>query len=147
MDREGEPGIAAHARYFSPSSAYPSSSSFSLTQLPTVDFDGVPINWRTSTTGGTAKNRPSVVDFGRQRAIEGEIDRRRSTEGEKWNKKKKRKRRKKKKKRRRIYFPRDVLARALSPPSPAGALRGEKDRGDVGGLVMTPSDPDAKLQI
>ncbi|RWW46322.1 hypothetical protein BHE74_00047765, partial [Ensete ventricosum] len=27
--------------------------------------------------GGSAKNRPSVVDFGRWRSIEGEIDRRR----------------------------------------------------------------------
>ncbi|RZS08785.1 hypothetical protein BHM03_00039803, partial [Ensete ventricosum] len=58
--------------------------------------------------GGTAKNRPSMVDFGRQRPIDGEIDRRRSIEGEKEKKKKKRKRRKKK--RRRTYFPRDILA-------------------------------------
>ncbi|RWW06482.1 hypothetical protein GW17_00030186 [Ensete ventricosum] len=50
------------------------------------------------------------------------IDRRRSIEGEKGKKKKKRKRRKKKKRRRRTYFPRDVLARAPSPPSPTGAF-------------------------
>ncbi|RZS13007.1 hypothetical protein BHM03_00044534 [Ensete ventricosum] len=53
--------------------------------------------------GGSVKNRPSAVDFGRQRSIEEEIDRRRSIEREidcrrsieeeKW---KKRKRKKKK---------------------------------------------------
>ncbi|RWV97090.1 hypothetical protein GW17_00040149, partial [Ensete ventricosum] len=32
--------------------------------------------------GGSAKNRPSAVDFGRRQPIEGEIDRRRSIEGE-----------------------------------------------------------------
>ncbi|RZR85633.1 hypothetical protein BHM03_00012651 [Ensete ventricosum] len=56
---------------------------------------------------------PSKID--RRRSIEGEIDCRRSIEGEKGKKKKKRKRRKKKKRRRRTYFPRNVLARALSP--------------------------------
>ncbi|RRT41065.1 hypothetical protein B296_00057336, partial [Ensete ventricosum] len=67
-------------------------------------------------------------------AVPPKIDRRRSIEGEK--KKKKRKRRKKKKRRRRTYFPRDILARASSPPSPAGNFSpavsscGEKDRGD-----------------
>ncbi|RRT55672.1 hypothetical protein B296_00048277 [Ensete ventricosum] len=74
-------------------------------------------------SGGTAKKGLSVVDFDCRWPIEGEIDRRnfgcrRSIEGEK-GKKKKRKRRKKK---RRTYFPRAVLARAPSPPSPAGAF-------------------------
>ncbi|RWW76707.1 hypothetical protein BHE74_00015180 [Ensete ventricosum] len=58
-----------------------------------------------------------MVDFDCQRPIKpikGEIDRRRSIEGEK-GKKKKRKRRKKKRRRRK---PRAVLARASSPPSP-----------------------------
>ncbi|RRT57663.1 hypothetical protein B296_00036185, partial [Ensete ventricosum] len=57
-------------------------------------------------SGGTAKNRPSAVDFGRQRPIE----------GEKGKKKKKRKRRKKR-------GEDTVLARALSPPSPVRRRR------------------------
>ncbi|RWW34512.1 hypothetical protein GW17_00000711 [Ensete ventricosum] len=56
-------------------------------------------------SGGSAKNRPSVVDFGRRRPIEEEIDCRRSIEEEE----------EKKKKRSGEY-----LARALS--SPAGRL-------------------------
>ncbi|RZS14788.1 hypothetical protein BHM03_00046526, partial [Ensete ventricosum] len=63
--------------------------------------------------GRYRQNRPSVVDFGHWRPIEGEIDRRWSIEGEK-GKKKKRKRRKKKKRRRRI--PCAVLARTPLPP-------------------------------
>ncbi|RRT46795.1 hypothetical protein B296_00054225 [Ensete ventricosum] len=39
------------------------------------------------------QNRPLMVDFGHRQSIEGEIDRRRSIEGEKGKKKKKRKRR------------------------------------------------------
>ncbi|RWV80024.1 hypothetical protein GW17_00058759, partial [Ensete ventricosum] len=73
------------------------------------------------------QNRQSAVDFGHQRSIEGEIDRRQSIEGEK-GKKKKRKRRKKKKKRRIIPCAvlactppagclRVVLVRTLSPPA------------------------------
>ncbi|RWW02418.1 hypothetical protein GW17_00034495 [Ensete ventricosum] len=61
--------------------------------------------------GGTAKNRPSTVDFNRRRPIEGEIDRQRLIEGE-GKKKKKRKRRKKEKRRKEII----PSARALSPP-------------------------------
>ncbi|RZR97275.1 hypothetical protein BHM03_00026424 [Ensete ventricosum] len=81
-------------------------------------------------TGRYCKNRLSTVDFDRWQPIEGEIDRRRSIEGEKGKKKNKRKRRKKKK-RRRTYFPCDVLAHESSPPSPAGAfspVRGETFR-------------------
>ncbi|RWV90858.1 hypothetical protein BHE74_00049043 [Ensete ventricosum] len=79
---------------------------------------------------GSAKNRPSTVDFGRRRPIEGEIDRRRSIEGEidhRWSierekgKKKKRKRRKKEKRRRTLPVRRRrscaVLAQASSPPA------------------------------
>ncbi|RWW56990.1 hypothetical protein BHE74_00036255 [Ensete ventricosum] len=104
--------------------------------------------------GGTAKNQPSAIDFGRRRSTEGESDHRRSIEGEKVKKKKKRKRRKKKR-RRRTYFPRDVLARAPSPPvgrpRTVAALaherffsrtrrwnispRGEKDRGDFASVT------------
>ncbi|RWW78402.1 hypothetical protein BHE74_00013375, partial [Ensete ventricosum] len=64
----------------------------------------------------------SVVDFSHQQSIDGEIDRRRSIEGEKGKKKKKRKRRKKKK---RIHtsFPRAVLARVPSPPTRRPRLR------------------------
>ncbi|RWW09616.1 hypothetical protein GW17_00026885 [Ensete ventricosum] len=61
------------------------------------------------TIGGYRQNRPSAIDFGRRRSIKGEIDRRRSIEGEK-GKKKKRKRRKNKKE-----VPHVVLARAPSP--------------------------------
>ncbi|RZS21561.1 hypothetical protein BHM03_00054215, partial [Ensete ventricosum] len=50
------------------------------------------------------QNRPSAIDFGRRRSIE----------GEKGKKKTKRKRRKKKRRRR---IPRAVLARTLSPPA------------------------------
>ncbi|RWW27194.1 hypothetical protein GW17_00008385 [Ensete ventricosum] len=39
------------------------------------------------------KNRPSAIDFNHRRSIEGEIDRRRSIEGEKGKKKKKKRRR------------------------------------------------------
>ncbi|RZS14848.1 hypothetical protein BHM03_00046597 [Ensete ventricosum] len=49
-------------------------------------------------SGSSAKNRPSAVDFGRRRSIEGEFNRRCSIEQEK-GKKKKRKRRKKEKRR------------------------------------------------
>ncbi|RWW33819.1 hypothetical protein GW17_00001451 [Ensete ventricosum] len=90
--------------------------------------------------GGTAKNRPSAVDFGRQRPIEGEIG---SIEREQ-GKKKKRKRRKKKRRKRK---PSVVIASAPSPPSAtrrrrASALarsparrqnvspRGEEDQGN-----------------
>ncbi|RWV97820.1 hypothetical protein GW17_00039368, partial [Ensete ventricosum] len=46
------------------------------------------------TTGRYVKNRPSTIDFGHPRLIEGEIDRRRSIEGDRRSeKKKKRKRR------------------------------------------------------
>ncbi|RWV80578.1 hypothetical protein GW17_00058125 [Ensete ventricosum] len=65
-------------------------------------------------TGWYHQNRPSAVDFGCWRSIEGEIDRRRSVEGEKGKKKKKRKRRKKKRRRR---IPRAVLACTPSPPA------------------------------
>ncbi|RRT59519.1 hypothetical protein B296_00023259 [Ensete ventricosum] len=65
-----------------------------------------------SLSGGTAKNRPSAIDFGRWRSIKGEIG---LIEGEK-GKKKKRKRRKKKRRRRK---PSVALARGSSPPSPA----------------------------
>ncbi|RWW79897.1 hypothetical protein BHE74_00011786 [Ensete ventricosum] len=60
--------------------------------------------------GCTAKNRPSTIDFGRQRPIEGEIDRRRSISavdgrlreksGRLREKKERRRRRRKKEKRR-----------------------------------------------
>ncbi|RWW16413.1 hypothetical protein GW17_00019703, partial [Ensete ventricosum] len=50
------------------------------------------------TTGRYVKNRPSAVDFGHLRLIEGEIDRRRSIEGDRRSEKKKK--RKKKKRRR-----------------------------------------------
>ncbi|RZS25206.1 hypothetical protein BHM03_00058370 [Ensete ventricosum] len=62
--------------------------------------------------GRYRQNRPSVVDFGRRRPIEGEIDRRRSIEV-----KEERRRGEEEKS---TFFPRVVLARALSPPSPAG---------------------------
>ncbi|RWW02498.1 hypothetical protein GW17_00034411 [Ensete ventricosum] len=65
--------------------------------------------------------RPSAVNFGCRWSIEGEIDRRRSIEGEKGKKKRKRKRRKKKKKRRRrkknASFSRVILARMSSSPA------------------------------
>ncbi|RWW16453.1 hypothetical protein GW17_00019666 [Ensete ventricosum] len=57
-----------------------------------------------SLSSGTAKNRSSAVDFGRQRPIEGEIE--------------KKKRRKRKKKKRRRRKPSAVLARV--PSSPVG---------------------------
>ncbi|RWW31247.1 hypothetical protein GW17_00004137, partial [Ensete ventricosum] len=58
------------------------------------------------------QNRPSVVNFGCRRSIEGEIDRRGSIEGEKGKKKNKRKRRKKKEEGRgeEEIIPRAVLA-------------------------------------
>ncbi|RZS03889.1 hypothetical protein BHM03_00034123 [Ensete ventricosum] len=72
-----------------------------------------------SLSGGSAKNRPSAIDFSRQRPIEGEIDRRQSIyreidrrrliEGEKG---KKRKRRKED-----YLFPRAILAGASSLPA------------------------------
>ncbi|RWV92982.1 hypothetical protein GW17_00044594 [Ensete ventricosum] len=46
------------------------------------------------------QNQPSTVDFGRRQLIEGEIDSRRSIEGEKRKKKKKKKKKKKRKRRR-----------------------------------------------
>ncbi|RWW47598.1 hypothetical protein BHE74_00046378, partial [Ensete ventricosum] len=70
---------------------------------------------RTAHIGRYHQNRPSAVDFGRRRSIEGEIDHCRLIEGEKGKKKKQRKRRKKKKRRRRI--PRAVPAREPSPPA------------------------------
>ncbi|RWV78153.1 hypothetical protein GW17_00060924 [Ensete ventricosum] len=98
----------------------------------------------------SAKNRPSMVDFGHRRSIEGEIDHRRLIKGEK-GKKKKRKRRKKEK--RSTYFPapfssvrrrrpRVASARAPLPSTGHGlffsrASRrnvspcGEKGRGDI----------------
>ncbi|RZS25917.1 hypothetical protein BHM03_00059196 [Ensete ventricosum] len=63
-----------------------------------------------SLAGGTTK-----ID--RRRLIEGEIDRWRSIEGEKGNKKKKRKRRKKKKRKRRKKKRRRHPFLALSPPA------------------------------
>ncbi|RWW45872.1 hypothetical protein BHE74_00048244, partial [Ensete ventricosum] len=62
------------------------------------------------------QNRPSAIDFGRRRSIE----------GEKGKKKTKRKRRKKKRRRR---IPRAVLARTLSPPaSDFSPARGERSK-------------------
>ncbi|RRT32893.1 hypothetical protein B296_00058438, partial [Ensete ventricosum] len=88
--------------------------------------------------GGTAKNRPSAVDFGRQQPIEGEIDCRQSIEGEigsiegEKGKKKKRKKRKKKRRRRK---PSVVAARGSPVFSPArgygtSPCTGRKDRGN-----------------
>ncbi|RRT44149.1 hypothetical protein B296_00054512, partial [Ensete ventricosum] len=92
---------------------------------------------------GTAKNRPSTINFGRRRSIEGEIE---SIEGEK-GKKKKRKRKKRREEENLV----PVLARARSWPSLTvrrrtvargsptartrarrrnASPRGEKDRGD-----------------
>ncbi|RZS17883.1 hypothetical protein BHM03_00050088 [Ensete ventricosum] len=69
--------------------------------------------------GGSVKNRPSTVDFGRRWPILKEIDRRRSIEEEKG--KKKRKRKKKKKRGRKNTSLAFVLARL--PSRPAGRLR------------------------
>ncbi|RZR99163.1 hypothetical protein BHM03_00028663 [Ensete ventricosum] len=60
--------------------------------------------------GGSVKNRPSAVDFGRRRPIEEEIDRRRSIEEEKGKKKRKRKKEKEEGKK-------EYLARAPSLPA------------------------------
>ncbi|RWW60929.1 hypothetical protein BHE74_00032039, partial [Ensete ventricosum] len=107
-------------------------------------------------SGGTAKNRSSVVDFGRWRLIEGEIDHWRSIEGEirsiEGEKGKKKKRKRKRKREEENLAP--VLARTPLSPSPAVrrraiacgssapvaartrvrrrnvSSRGEKDRGD-----------------
>ncbi|RWW10418.1 hypothetical protein BHE74_00022454 [Ensete ventricosum] len=69
-------------------------------------------------TGRYRQNRLSTIDFGRQRSIKGEIDRRRSIEGEK-GKKQKRKRRNKERRGRKktTSFPGAVLARTSSPPA------------------------------
>ncbi|RWW05402.1 hypothetical protein GW17_00031324 [Ensete ventricosum] len=95
--------------------------------------------------GGSAKNRPSTVDFGRRGSIEGEIDRGRSIEREKGKKKKKRKRRKKEKRRKKnlapTHGPCSCIVAARWPPAPARRrcpralflLCGEKDRSDKQG--------------
>ncbi|RWW19206.1 hypothetical protein BHE74_00008942 [Ensete ventricosum] len=91
---------------------------------------------RPPATGGTIKNRPSTVDFGRRQSIEGE-------KGKK-KKKKKRKRRKKKRRRRK---PSAVLARVLpARRHQASALArffsrtsprsGRKDRGNVAPFLL-----------
>ncbi|RWW55701.1 hypothetical protein BHE74_00037667, partial [Ensete ventricosum] len=67
--------------------------------------------------GGTAKNRPSTVDFGRRRSIEKAIDRRRSIEEEK--EKEEEEEKKKKEEEKKEY--RAVLAR--TPSLPAGRSR------------------------
>ncbi|RRT40705.1 hypothetical protein B296_00058330 [Ensete ventricosum] len=84
-------------------------------------------------TGRYRQNRPSTIDFGCRRSIEGEIDGRRSIKGEK-GKKKKRKRRKKKEERRgerrknTSHRRRSRVTHELSPPSWAiFLLRREKD--------------------
>ncbi|RWW17306.1 hypothetical protein GW17_00018771 [Ensete ventricosum] len=87
--------------------------------------------------GGSVKNRPSTVDFGRRRSIEREIDRRRSIEEEKGKEKRKRKKKKRGRKNtsparrprppvvvaRGRFFSR-ARRRSISPS-------GETDRGDV----------------
>ncbi|RWW32780.1 hypothetical protein BHE74_00021658 [Ensete ventricosum] len=74
---------------------------------------------RPPATGWYHQNRPSAVNFGRQRSIEGEIDHRQSIEREKGKKKKKRKRKMKKRRRRKkkTTFHHAVLARSLSSAS------------------------------
>ncbi|RZS16595.1 hypothetical protein BHM03_00048604 [Ensete ventricosum] len=64
-------------------------------------------------SGGTTKNRSLAVDFNCMRLIEGEIDRRRSIEGEKWKKRK-----------RSTSFPRVFLTHAIAAHgSPARVRR------------------------
>ncbi|RWW82304.1 hypothetical protein BHE74_00009241 [Ensete ventricosum] len=93
--------------------------------------------------GGSVKNRPSAIDFGRRWPIKEEIERRRSIKEEKGKKKRKRKRKEEGKKeylarapssppyrhrprvtRGRSHFFSCVRRRSISP-------RREKDRGDV----------------
>ncbi|RRT77947.1 hypothetical protein B296_00023801, partial [Ensete ventricosum] len=100
-----------------------------------------------TTTRGYCQNRLSVVNFGRRRSIEGQIDRRRLIEGEKGKKKKKKRKRRKKKEEeegKKKEVPRAVLVRPSLPfagrprvacgpslPSPAIFLPlEEKDQGD-----------------
>ncbi|RWW61182.1 hypothetical protein BHE74_00031784 [Ensete ventricosum] len=81
--------------------------------------------------GGTAKNRPSAVDFGHRRPIEREIDRRRLIEGDRWSTEEDRRSEKKGRRRRRgkeeeekkhnLYRHRPQVAHA--PLSPTGRPR------------------------
>ncbi|RRT44724.1 hypothetical protein B296_00054281, partial [Ensete ventricosum] len=118
--------------------------------VPGVGILSFPYRSVPLSTGGTYwyADRPllgGIAIINRRWSIEGEIEHRRSIEGEKGKKKKKRKRRKKKEEE---IIPHAVLAcalssltgrprtvvafaRELSPPSLAIFLpRGEKDRGD-----------------
>ncbi|RWW60952.1 hypothetical protein BHE74_00032018 [Ensete ventricosum] len=72
--------------------------------------------------GGSVKNRPAAVDFGRRRLILKEIDRRWSIEEEKGKKRKRKKEGGNKE-----YLASAVLARLPSPP--AGRLRAIAARG------------------
>ncbi|RWW17562.1 hypothetical protein GW17_00018505 [Ensete ventricosum] len=95
----------------------------------TYRFARLPVRGLSATGWYPAKNRPSMVDFGCPRSIEGEIDRRRLIVEEKGKKKKKRK----KKKRRRRYFPHTVSPALHRHPRPHEETerlpaRGERSR-------------------
>ncbi|RRT73297.1 hypothetical protein B296_00024794 [Ensete ventricosum] len=82
-----------------------------------------------SATGRNRQNRSLTIDFGRQRLIEGEIDRRRSIDREKGKKKKKKKKRKRRKKKKRLSLrrPRLCIVASHAPSSPVGRSRAVAD--------------------